>query len=250
MFNIICAGLTFVGVAGLFHLWLFTLGRNASQRFWKATDYCWLTVALIGLWGLSEQHEKTAHSQRIQEAQARLETEYAAQQARVISFINTQNAIALNRIAERSVISESDKVWLKSLVMSNSELNVLLQAISFKRPHKNYAYEIKRIVSTFSNAASNAFAVDGAEKMLSRSIHIEEELARLRFEAASTRYSANWGLIAPILLAIALALRFTRVAAEVFVLDRGPPSSRVRPTASLKRNDDDGARLNGPSSPS
>lgn len=223
MFDVLYSIVVFLLFAGLFHVLLYTRWRNKGDRFWRATDYCWLAVALLGLWGVSEQYEKTLLSQRIHDAQVKLEQEYAAQQVRVASLMAMQIEFALDRLAREPSGAAKDRDWLRTLVNSHARLNVLQQAMTFKRPHKPHALEIQKIVSTSGEGLHTEFSVDGAAKMLARSIRLEDELERLRSEANSVRYSVNWRLLAPLLLALALALRFTRVTAEVFV--NGP----VRP---------------------
>mgnify|MGYP003382133011 CR=1 FL=1 len=218
MFDALYSVLAFVLFAGLLHALLFTRWRNKSQRFWKATDYCWLSVALLGLWGISEQYEKALLTQRIQEAQAKLDNEYSAQQARVSSIMSMQIGIALEKLSKEALPLPSDRDWLSPLVRSHRRLNILLQAMSFQRPHKANADEIRRAVAAFDDGINHELATDGAKKMLARSIYLEDELDRLRSEAKSIRFTVNWRLLAPILLAFALALRITRVTADVFVM--------------------------------
>jgi hypothetical protein len=73
-----------------------------------------------------------------------------------------------------------------------------------------------------------------ADLLLNRAIGEEDELDRLGAEAKNARYSRSWLFLAPLLLAAAVALRLTRVTAEVFVLRKSKvPSGSVESQAQV-----------------
>lgn len=77
------------------HVLLFTKWKKKSERFWKFTDYLWLGVGVLGLWGIAEKFEEQEISRQIRQTEMDLEREYAAQQSRILTHMNNNLWVAV-----------------------------------------------------------------------------------------------------------------------------------------------------------
>ena len=65
------------------HVLLFTRWKSKTDRFWKATDYFWLLVAILGLRGAIARQEQEHKTRQISDLERSLEWEYTAQQVEI-----------------------------------------------------------------------------------------------------------------------------------------------------------------------
>ena len=217
---IFCAWLVFTGA---FHALLFTKWKSKGERFWKATDYWWLCIGLIGLWGVAEEYERQQAVNRVHEQEAMLEHEYSDHQVWIIALMNFQVQVALLKMEGTPNAGVGTRREVTKHIYAHSLYTRLQQAMSFKRPLNRHREELEAVIRDIRADKNGETVAAEAALMLTRAIGEENELDRLRAEAKNAQHSRSWLFLAPLLLAAALALRLTRVTAEVFVL----PKSKV-----------------------
>ena len=208
-----------------FHRLLFTRWKTKTERFWKATDYWWLGIAVVGLWGVAERYEQQRSNDRIHEQEVMLEREYTAQQGWIVTLMNTQMHAALIKIEgnpHKEAIVRRD---VSQHIFTHSLYTSLQQAMNFHRPYNKHQGELESVIRNIESDRYGKPVATEMRLLLKRAIPEEERLDRLRTDAARSFFGHSLAYSAPLLLAVALALRLTRVTAEVFVL-RGPAGSR------------------------
>lgn len=211
----LCAWLVFTGV---FHVLLFTKWKSKSERFWKATDYCWLCVALLGLWGVAEEYERLQAANRVHEQEMMLEHEYSDHQSWIVTLMNSQVQIALLKMEATPNTRVGTRREVTQHIYAHSLYTRLQQAMSFKRPLNRHRGELEAVIRDIRADSNGKTVAAEADLLFNRAIGEEDELDRLRAEAKNSQHSRSWLFLAPLFLAVALALRLTRVTAEVFVL--------------------------------
>jgi hypothetical protein len=221
VFLIFCAWFIF---SCAFHVLLFTKWKKKGERFWKATDYWWICVGLIGLWGVAEEYERQQTTNRVHMQEASLEHEYSDQQSWIVTLMNSQIQVALLKMEETPNAGVGTRREVTQHIYEHSLYTRLQQAMSLKRPLNRHREELEAVIRDIHADPNGKTVAAEAGLLLNRAIGEEDELDRLRGEAKNAQHSRIWLALAPLLLAAALALRLTRVTAEVFVL----PKSKVR----------------------
>ncbi len=209
----------------VFHLLLFTRWRARSAVFWKATDYWWLGITVIGLWGIGAQYGQDQINQRIHALEISLDREYGAENGWMLTLTNHQVISALLEMNSRLVTLEGgSKPGQQELSRFTARLQSytsLNMSLNNYRPYNVHQAELEKAIQLARDEEdSGKEAASEASLLVSRAIPHENELDRLKTELSTSWF--HWALVyfSPFLLAAALALRITRVTAEVFVLPR------------------------------
>lgn len=220
---------SFLIVVGGLHCLLFTKWKPKSDRFWKATDYVWLFVAVLGLWGTIARQEKDYKARQINDLEQSLEREYAAQQVwigRLASNASFVAAMKMENQPNKDVVLRPDV--LAYLMTSQQAARVQL-ALANKRPYHKHAVELDNLIAELraDGRAEVKNIGDEADLMRRRASADEERLDTVQAEATSPTVAWTLKWVSPVLLALAIAIRFTRVTAEIYVLKKGEPWSAI-----------------------
>ncbi|QDU01613.1 hypothetical protein V6x_12940 [Gimesia chilikensis] len=204
----------------LFHFILYKKREQASAKFWKATDYLWLSLAVLGLVGVATRFHQQDSRQKIHNLEQELQIEYDSQQSWILSLMDTDLQSALMKIEQ----SRNDDGFIRKEVsvplMSRYHLSNLQLCLANKRPYIDNLEALNSEIEKVNKSGEFKNAANEAEYMIQRAIYIEKELKELRVDSSQSFLEYYIVLILPLFLAPALALRITKVTAEVFVLSK------------------------------
>jgi hypothetical protein len=212
----------FAAIAIVFHGVMFARLLPCSQRFWKATDYFWLAIAVVGMLGAT---------QKAREAHYR-ESQRFARGARSATLAWERHSIAMALESDRRIKADLEKS---------------LKAYRHEQTQRQLT-DIESVINwreTASRQLAESNPPSGWRKHLERatsevptdSKDIASEKQRLRFqleklyefddsdrfydrELSVTAGESAWTEWSPFLLAIAIAIRVTKVTAEVLGYDK------------------------------
>lgn len=251
--------ITFVVSQGLLLTFLFTVGRRFSERFWKATDFLWFTGALLGAIGAMERWQE-------QQTKAMLEKQGDRVNQLAVSVSTHASHLHLYRLHNPlNAEFQSLSIAIDDLATPNpptdaaerrairNELEALRGAV-FDTTAIHEAHQMHSLSCDVLNDAANKRIAHNADKYLKKYRHspdtpeghelneslrdlVQEAVNYQEMEAVAERpwWSRELNHYFPFLLAIAISIRLTRVAAEVFVLGRGV--SWFRKSAQAKPGD-------------
>lgn len=220
MFNVLLAFCVWVVFTGVFHTLLFLKWKSKGERFWKATDYLWFIVALIGLYGAVKEYEHQQVASRVHEQEAMLEHDYSDHQSWIVTLMNYQVQIALLKMEETPNSGIGTRHEVTQHIYTHSLYTRLQQVMSFKRPLNRHREELDAVIRDIRADPNGKEVAAEAELLLNRTIPEEDELDRLRIQEKNAQYSDIWHYLVFFLTAAMFALRLTRVTAEVFVLQK------------------------------
>ena len=207
--------LVFVGALALFHVVLvFTVKLNKKAWIW--VDYFWLAFALIGLVGqVAESRRITAEGLRSM-SEARVESNFRILRDRLDFYANSQ---AFCRQPVRTTSSPPEQ-----------EFNRI--KIEFDRAcewAKEYASNVPRTVQPpFAEVAWDEFpsaqndpnsvtkdSVDSIHQSVEEYNLLVREHSKLTASQGKSEFEKTLAMLSPVLLAVALALRITKVTGEI-----------------------------------
>jgi hypothetical protein len=211
------------------HVLLFTKWKSKTDRFWKATDYFWLLVAILGLWGTIARQEQEHKTHLISDLERSLEWEYAAQQVEIEQL--ARKAFLITAMKSEVPLNNEGRPGLRSFLMSIQQAENLSRELAINRPYNKHPAELDKVISELRLDGREEMKNigDKADTMRLKGVADENHLDTLRAEVTSPLlgWARKW--VSPVLLALALAVRVTRVTAEVCVLKRGESWSANQP---------------------
>jgi len=207
--------LVFVGALVIFHV-VFVFIAKLDKKAWKWVDYFWLSFALIGLVGqVAESRRITATGFRSM-SEAKVESNFRILRDRIDFYANSE---AFCRQPVRTASSPPEE-----------EFNRI--KLEFDRAcawAKKYASTMPRTVQPpFAEVAWNEFTyaqneASSVTKGSMDSIHqsvddfnlLVREHAGLLESQEKSEFERTLAMLSPLLLAVALALRITKVTGEI-----------------------------------
>jgi len=209
--------ITFVILTAFFHalfIWIYKLGKIG----WKLVDYVWLALAVVGAFGTIAESAKARMNlnlkERYEESAGVLQTikshaEFGSQLPRIIEFSNKNNLQWYTNVHKKDAEVYSD--WCRSLKVQLTNISTSkIQAFEYFKRSDPSLLEVsdrdlsRQITKTIFDLATYNANIN--------------EIARLREEMKSQEYrilsSKVWS---PLLLIIAIALRFAKATGEVFI---------------------------------
>ena len=181
----------------------FKLPRN--ERFWKSTDYVWMSLGVIGLLGVTQK--------------VRLEVYGDPEQ-----------------LYERRLEEQRDVIWseLSDRSYTHSFAEALTQSILGMGPppeHKNARWYKEILEDMVENGAHNSedferiakdFGIGGEfrDDFLAVEVpklkKLEESLAEFKSKSKPSTLEQFWLYLSPLIIATGISIRTTKISAEVF----------------------------------
>ena len=106
--------------------------KSKTDRFWKATDYFWLLVAILGLWGTIARQEQDHKTRHISDLERSLEWEYAAQQVAIEQLV--RKAFLIAAMKSEVPLNNEGRPGLRSVLLSIQQAENLPGELANNRP--------------------------------------------------------------------------------------------------------------------
>ncbi len=194
------------------------VGRRLNDRFWKATDLVWLGVALAGLLGVAEKLHQQELQRDIDEKLAKFQNDLNVTIALTAGTSMESLHHAVETLAENPNTKPSEKVG--NLLHDTGKLrnlHVILQA----RGTDPSLFDNDLLAVFLTEQIKNS---DHKELLTRQFRTFHGDRANLE-RAVAAKQQVGWmtwlDRNSPYLLAFAVALRLTRVFAEVVILGWG-----------------------------
>ena len=219
MFDLIVTFVLFFAALAILHILLFTRWRNKSKYFWKATDYVWMSLAIVSLATLAMQYHQQEEQTHLKDLEVALEREYDLHQARLLSMVNIELQHALVAV-EESHHADDETILQTNVVVidsSHQHLTEMQLILAENRPYEDHVDLIYGELEQLVHHADYQFIRTELEQMIAEALSLEGYVEMATAE--SERFMIpDWVVhYTPFVLAPALALRLTKVTAESYI---------------------------------
>jgi hypothetical protein len=214
MIYVVYSFVIFVISTILFHILLFTAWKNKGAKFWKKTDYVWLFLSVIALVGVAERYQQAELERLVQSAEYDLQSEYESQQARLFNLMSNKLDKAL---LEMDQLPNSEPFLRKIVwrpIMERYSYSSLQLLLATSRPYGDHQSLVESEIKKYKISGYLPVASE-ASRLLKRGIEAEVRFEELNNNIDQSQWRKFIALVTPFLLALALALRMTKITFEV-----------------------------------